>query len=440
MARISRPRLKPAGTRRRVVVLGGGFAGVWTARELERQLDPGRHEILLIARNNFFVMSPLLFEAGSGVLEFRHAVTPLRELLSWGRYYQGTVEGFRPDHNAVIVRSATGRPYEIAYDQLVVALGGVTNRELIPGSEHAIAFKVLGDAILLRNRVIDLLERAETEFDPEARRRLLSIVVIGGGLVGTELVGELTEMLGKMRLDYPSIRAGGVAIHLVEFGPRPLREMEEDLAKYATAVLRGRGVSVRVSTKVEAIGPDAVRLGDGTVIPAGLVVLASGTASNPVLRGSGFELSPRGHIMTDATMRAKGRENVWAVGDCAHIPDADGNPYPPLAQHAVRMGPVAARNVAAALTGRGAIRPFRYRSLGTLAALGHYAGVAQTPFLKATGFPAWWIWRTYYLFQTPRWSRRIRIMIDWTFALFFKPDTFKIDLGGRTPGSPPVPE
>lgn len=434
MPKLDRLRVRATGGRKRVVILGGGFGGVYTALELEKRLPASNYEVLLVAQNNFFVMSPLLFEAGSGVLEFRHAVTPLRELLTTGRYYQGTVEGFRLADNLVLVRSAAGRPYEIRYDQLVVALGGVTDRKRIPGSNHAIAFKEMGDAVLLRNHVIDLLEKAETEIDPGERKRLLSIVVIGGGLVGTELVGELTEMLAKMRRDYPSIKPSEINIHLIEGGPRLVNEMNADMGNYAASLLRERGVEVRVGTFVKEIGPDAVLLPDGTAIPAGLVVLASGTAANPVLADSGLPLSKRGTVVVDGTMRAKGMENVWALGDCAHIPDEKGDPYPPLAQHAVREARRLARNIAATLTGSGSIRPFRYKSKGTLAALGHYAGMAQTPFFTATGFPAWWIWRTYYLFQMPLWSRRLRIVIDWTMALFFKPDTFKIDLGGRTPG------
>jgi len=434
MPKLDRLRVRAAAGRKRVVVLGGGFGGVYTALELERHLPPSRYEVLLVSRENFFVMSPLLFEAGSGVLEFRHAVTPLRELLTTARYYQGRVEGFRLGDDVVCVRSAAGRPYEIRYDHLVVALGGVTDRKRIPGSQNAIAFKVMGDAILLRNRVIDLLEKAETEIDPAERKRLLSFITIGGGLVGTELVGELTEMLDKMRSDYPSIKSSEINIHLIEGGPRLVGEMSPEMGGYAASLLRKRGVDVRLGTFVKEIREDAVLLPDGTVIPAGLVVLASGTAANPVLAESGLPLSKRGTIIVDGTMRARGLENVWALGDCAQIPDEKGEPYPPLAQHAVREARRLARNIAATLTGRGSIRPFLYKNKGTLAALGHYAGMAQTPFFTATGFPAWWIWRTYYLFQMPLWSRRLRIVIDWTMALFFKPDTFKIDLGPRTPG------
>jgi len=440
MATISRVRVRPSGDKKRVAVLGGGWGGIFAAMTLQDLLPASKFEVLLVSRDNFFVVTPLLFEAGSGVLEFRHAVSPIRELLTNARYYQGTVEGFDLADNSVRVRSAAGRDYSIGYDQLVIALGGVTNRHLIPGSEHALAFKVLGDAILLRNRVIDLLERAETEIDPATRARLLTIVVIGGGLVGVELVGELTEMLEKMRLDYPSIKREEIAVHLIEGGPRLLREMAEPLADYATRTLQERGVRVKLDTRVKEIRADSVILPDGTVIPCGMSILASGNRPNPVIAESGLELSPRGQIMTDGTMRAKGRDNVWALGDCAHIPDPSGQPYPPLAQHATREGRLVARNIAAHMTGKGAIRPFNYSNRGTLAALGHYKGIAQTPLFCATGFLAWWMWRSYYLLQMPRWSRRFRIMVDWTMALLFKPDTFKIDLGNRTPDGKSVPE
>lgn len=419
--------------KKRILILGAGYAGMGVALKLQKQLPPDKFEIALVGRENFWLQTPLLFEAGSGVLEFRHVVTPIRELFTTALFYQGIVEGFRPDENTVQIVSLGGTCYDVSYDHLVVAIGGITNRQLIPGSQHALAFKVLGDAILLRNNIIDALERAETEFDAKRRAQLLTFVVIGGGLVGVELMGELTQMIEGIRIEYPSIKKEEIRFHLIDGGPRILKEMEAGPAAYAARVLIGRGVRITLNMRVKEILESGVVLQDGTTIASAIKILASGTAANPVLAQSGLVLSKHGHIVVDNTMLAKGRTNVWALGDCAEIPDPTGQPYPPLAQHAVREARVLGGNLVAVLTGRGKVRPFAYKHKGTLAALGHYSGIAQTPFFHATGFLAWWIWRTYYLFQMPLWSRRVRIIMDWTLALLFPPDTFKIDLGPRTP-------
>jgi NADH dehydrogenase len=416
-----------------VVILGAGFGGVFTARKLEKLWRGDPHlNITLVSRDNFFLMTPLLFEAGSGVLDPRHAVTPVRRMLDRTRFVEAEVEGIDFQRKVVIARHAPGtEQIEIGYDQLVVGLGGVTNTAMIPGSEHATTFKTLADAIYFRNCVIDQYEHADAEGDviPPG---MLTYVVVGAGLVGVELMGELTSFVKNIARHYPRARRRPAEFHLIEAGPRILPEMEPELADYAKGVLERRGVRVHLSSPVKEIKPDRVVMPDGSEIVAETIVLAAGVAPNPMLAGMGLEKDRKGRIATDATMRSKSDPSVWAIGDCASIPDPSGKPYPQLAQHALREAKVLARNITAVLRGKGALEPFLYETMGTLAALGHYTGVGKVMFARVRGFIAWWVWRSYYLSQMPRFERKLRIVLDWTVALFFPHDIVKLDLFGDT--------
>ncbi len=411
----------------RVVVIGGGVGGLAAARHLDR-LFRGRRdvEVVLISRDNFFLLSPLLFEACSGVLELRHCAQPIRPCLRHARFIEATVEGVDVSRRVVHAVAAEGGIHELAFDHLVVALGGSTNQSLIPGSEHARTFKTVADALLLRNHLIERFERADVETNPRRRQQLLSIVVIGGGLVGVELLGELTAFADDILRYYPRIRREELQFSLFEVGERVLPESTLPLAEYAMEVLGRRGARVHTSTPVEAIEPGAVRWRDGR-IEADTIVLAAGIVTNPVAAAMGVERDRRGRIVTDSTMRSVSHPEVWAIGDCASIPGPDGKPYPALAQHAIREARVVASNVHAAMSDREP-RSFIFRSLGTMAAFGHTRAAADVRGLFLTGFIAWWMRRTYYLFQMPRWDTRVRIALDWTLSLLFKPDLTKVDL------------
>jgi len=411
----------------RIVILGGGFGGVAAARRLEKLC--GRRpdvEITLVSQNNFFMLTPLLFEACSGRLELRHCAQPIRPTLRRTRFLEARVERVDPEGRVVHAVGGEGGTYELPYDHLVVGLGAATNEALIPGSASAMTFKSMADALLLRNHVIECFERADAARTSAARRRCLTIVVIGGGLVGVELLGELTAFADDVLRYYPSIRREELSFHLFEAGPRILPEIDPSLAEVAVRVLRRRGVDLRVSAPVQAIESDRIRLADET-IEAGTVVLAAGIVPSAVAAGIPVEHDRRGRIVVDAAMRSRSHPAVWALGDCAAIPGPDGTLYPALAQHAVREGRHVAENVFAAVEGRQPA-PFVFRSLGTMASLGHQRAVARVFGLRLTGFPAWWVRRTYYLFQMPRWDRRLRIVLDWTVALFFRPDITKVDI------------
>ena len=411
----------------RFVILGGGIGGVAVTRHLERLLGrKGNAEITLVSRDNFLVLTPLLFEACSGVLELRHCAQPIRPTLRRARFIEATVEDVDVERRIVRAVAAEGASYELEYDHLIIALGSTTNQSLIPGSSSAFTFKTMADALVLRNHLIERFERADAEPNAEARRQYLTVVVIGGGLVGVELLGEMTAFADDTLRYYPRIRRDEMRFHLFEAGPRILPEVDATLAEAATQVLRRRGGDIRASTPVRAIEPRAVHLADAT-IEAGTIVLAAGIAPNPVAARIRVARDGRGRIAVDATMRSRSHSAVWALGDCAAIPGPDGRPYPALAQHASREARQLARNVVAAVSGR-ALAPFAFRSLGTMASLGHSQAVAQVFGVRLTGFLAWWLRRTYYLFEMPRWDRRLRMVLDWTVALFFRPDITKVDL------------
>jgi NADH:ubiquinone reductase (H+-translocating) len=411
----------------RIVVLGGGFGGVTTARHLERLLR-GRTEvdITLVSRENFFVLTPLLFEACSGRLELRHCAQPIRAALRRARFVEATVEGV--DLHGQIVRAvgADWSTYELPYDHLVVALGASTNEQLIAGSSNAFTFKTMADALVLRNHVIEQFERADAAPNSTTRRSCLTIVVIGGGLVGVELLGELTAFAEDVLRLYPRIRRDEIRFRLFEAGPRILPEIDERLATVASGVLHRRGADVRVATAVRSIEPGHVHLANES-IRTGTVVLAAGTVPSAIASAIPVVHDQRGRIAVDGTMRSRSHPQVWALGDCAAIPGPDGRPYPPLAQHTVREARQLARNIQRVIEGR-APAPFVFHPLGTMASLGHTRAVALVFGVRLTGFPAWWVRRTYYLFQMPRWDRRLRIVLDWTVALFFRPDITKLEL------------
>jgi NADH dehydrogenase len=418
---------RPTAPPTRIVVLGGGVGGLAAARHLDRHL--GRRsdiEVTLVSRDNFFLLSPLLFEACSGVLVFRHCAQPIRPCLRHVRFIEATVEHVDVERRVVRVAPSEGAAHELPYDHLVIALGATTNVKLIPGSGHARTFKTVADALLLRNHVIERLERADVESDGKRRRQLLTVVVIGGGLVGVELLGELTAFVHDQLRYYPRIRRDELRFQLFEAGDRLLPEAMPFVARYAEAVLHRRGADLKTSTPVEAIEPGVVRWKDGT-IEADTIVLAAGIVPSAVAAAAAVERDRRGRIVTDATMRSVSHPNVWAIGDCAAIPSPDGKPYPALAQHAVRQARRVAQNIRTVLGGR-TPEPFRYRMLGTMAAFGHTRAAADVRGLELTGFIAWWMRRTYYLFQMPRWDTRIRIAVDWTVSLFFRPDLTKVDL------------
>jgi NADH dehydrogenase len=405
-----------------VVIAGGGFGGLYAARRLERVLPRQSARLTLVTDVNFMLYTPLLPGAAAGTLEPRHVVVPLREELHSTDIHLGHVTGADPALNELHVRSIDGRDERIRYDQLVVALGSVSRVLPIPGlAEHALGFKTIAEAIALRNRALLNLEIAESLEDPEERREYLTHVFVGAGYAGLEGIAELQDYVADVIERYPRCRLQGTRWILVEALDRVMQETPPSLAEFAARELRGRGLEIRTGTRVDSVEQDSIKLSTGETIPCRLVCWTAGVKPAPVVRDLGLPIDPGGRIEVDETMRVRGHENVWAIGDAAAVPDpAKGGETacPPTAQHALRQGRLVGENVAAAL-GNGRVKPFRYKTLGVFVDMGRHKAVATMLGIKLRGFPAWWAARTYHLLAIPGSGRRLRLIVDWTVGLFF---------------------
>lgn len=408
-----------------VVIAGGGFGGAYAARELERLMPRQSARLVLVNDVNFLLYTPFLPEAAAGTLEPRHVVTPLRDML--GRTYLrlGAITGHDPAARTIELRTHEGEVEELPYDQLILSLGSVSRLLPVPGLERAIGFKSLADAIWLRNHVIETLEAANASEDADRRRELLTYVFVGGGYAGVEALAELQDFAVDALDRYPRARLQGMRWILVEHEPRILPETDPDLAEYALRELRGRGIDVRLGTKLDRVDEGAAHLSTGEEIPARTVVWTTGVAPHPSLGDLNVPLDDHGRVRVDETMLVQGLDSVWAVGDCAAVPDPEGGICPMTAQHAIRQGRTVARNVAAAL-GIGEPRRFSYRSLGSFVNLGRHKAVAKVGRWKFRGFPAWWMARTYHVSQIPGWARKLRAVADWTVGLPFRRDTAEV--------------
>jgi NADH dehydrogenase len=417
-----RPDIQPT-TMPRILVLGGGFAGVHTALHLERQLagEP-RVEITLVSRDNFFLFTPMLHEVAASDLDITHIVSPIRTLLKRTTVFVGDVESIDLARRRVVVSHGFGRhSHELDYDHVVVALGSITNFYGLPGLEQrALTMKTLGDAIHLRNRVIATLEEGDTECATGVDG-LLTFTVAGGGFAGVETIAGLNDFVREALRFYPRLTADRIRMVLVHSGSLILPELGDQLGAYAQRKLARRGVEIITNAKVAAVDDSGVTLADGRHIPSRLVVWTAGTSPHPLIHDLPCGLD-RGRIVVDETLAVPGWPGVWALGDCAVVPDTrTGKPHPPTAQHALREGKTVAKNIAAAMRGRSA-EPFDFRTLGQLAAIGRRTGVARIFGFNFSGFPAWWLWRTIYLSKLPRLEKKIRVAIDWTLDLIFTKD------------------
>jgi NADH dehydrogenase len=421
-----------------VLILGGGFGGLTAARRLERKLPPQAAKVTLVNDVNFMLYTPLLPGAAGGTLEPRHVVVPLREQLERTELHIGTVLGADPDRRVVRVRSIGGSEGELRYDQLIVALGSTSRTLPIPGlAEHALGFKTLAEAIALRNRLVQTLEQAEIETDDASRRALLTYVFVGAGYAGLEGIAELQDFAADLVQRYPRARLQSLRFVLVEAQDRVMTEIQPDLAAFASAELRRRGIEIRTSTMIERVGPESVELSTGELVPARTVVWTAGVKPHPVVAKLGLPLDGGGRIASDRSCAVPGRPGVWAIGDAAAVPDpaAKGKPSPPTAQHVLRQAKVAADNVAHALAGEPQRRrPFRYRTLGVFVDMGRHQAVASTVGIKWRGFPAWFLARTYHLALMPGNARRARLVTDWTTGLLFGRDSAELGQLGHPPG------
>ena len=407
----------------RLLILGGGFGGVETARRLERLLrGRGDIEITLVSRDNFFLFTPMLHEVAASDVDITHIVSPLRALLRRARIIVGEVRFVDLAQRRVVVSHGLDpHEHQLEYDHLVIALGSTTNFYGLPGlADHALTMKTLGDAIHLRNRVIALLEQAATECD-SGDRSLLTVVVAGGGFAGVETIAALNDFIRDALDLYPRLQQRDVRTVLVHAGGHILPELGEKLGVYAAQKLTARGVEILTGARVHSVDGQGVTLTDGTQIPSRLVVWTAGTSPHPLLQQLPCALD-HGRVVVDETLRVPGWAGVWSLGDCAVVPDSrTGGTHPPTAQHALREARTVARNIVAVLDGRPA-RAFAFRTLGQLAAIGRRTGVARMFGVNFSGFLAWWLWRTVYLTKLPRLEKKLRVAIDWTLDLVFAKD------------------
>ncbi|HEU4656331.1 MAG TPA: NAD(P)/FAD-dependent oxidoreductase [Capillimicrobium sp.] len=421
----------------KVVIAGGGFGGLYAARTLERVLPPQSAQITLVNDVNFMLYTPLLPGAAAGTLEPRHVVVPLREQLHRTDLRLGTVVGANPDAKCIRVQSAEGHREDLRYDHLIVALGSISRTLPIPGlAEHAIGFKTLPEAIALRNRLLYCFEAAETLEDPAERQAYLTFVFVGAGYAGVEGLAELQDFAADVIDLYPRCRMQGTRFILVEARDRIMPEIPAPLAEFATNELRGRGMEIRTSTTLQAVTATTATLSDGEVVPTHTVAWTAGVRAHPIVSQLGLPVTDGGRLEVDSYLQVRGRDDVWAIGDAAAVPDAAQgyrSPTPPTAQHAMRQGRTVARNVAHAIGAHARRRKFTYKTLGVFVDMGRGQAVAQTVGIKWRGPVAWFLARTYHLLLMPSLKRKARLVTDWTVGLFFGRDASELGQLGHPP-------
>ncbi|MFF8808682.1 NAD(P)/FAD-dependent oxidoreductase [Streptomyces omiyaensis] len=417
----------------RILVVGGGYVGMYTALRLQRQLRAeiagGAVEIVVVTPDPYMTYQPFLPEAAAGSLSPRHVVVPLRRVLDRCRLLIGEVESI--DHAkraAILTTLATDEegagPVALTYDELVLAPGSVSRTLPVPGlAEHGIGFKTVEEAIGLRNHVLEQLDIASSTRDPALRDAALTFVFVGGGYAGVEALAELEDMARYATRYYHNIRPEDLRWVLVEAAGRILPEVGDEMGRYAIRELRGRNVDVRLDTRLDSCEDRVAVLSDGTRLPTRTVVWTAGVKPAPVLAATDLPRDGRGRIRCTAHLAVDGAPHAWAAGDAAAVPDVTakeaGTPCAPNAQHAVRQAKVLAENLAASLRGR-PLKEYAHAHAGSVASLGLHKGVAHVYGRKLKGYPAWFMHRVYHLSRMPTANRKARVLAEWTLSGLFK--------------------
>jgi NADH dehydrogenase len=414
---------------KRILILGGGFAGAYTALHLEKRLASVPDvEIMLAAKENFVLFTPMLHEVAASAVAVTDVVQPLRKMLRRTRVLIVEIASIDLACKRVrIVQSDLAQAFDLTYDHLVLALGTVPNFHRTPGiEEHALTMRTLGDGILLRNRMIEALDVADNHPDEAERMAMLTVAVAGGGFAGAETAGAVNDLLREAIHFYPNLREDMLRIVLVHHGEVILPELSESLGRYAETQLQKRGVEIRLNTGVTGYDGKELTLSDGTKIITRLVVWTAGITPSPLVSGLPCA-KERDRVVVNACLQIPQWPGVWALGDCASVPDSlnPGKYCPPTAQHATRQAAVLAANLVAEMRGQ-ALQPFRFKTLGMLAAIGRRAGVAEILGVRFSGIIAWALWRAIYLFKLPGLQKKVRVALDWALDLVFSRDIVQL--------------
>jgi NADH:quinone reductase (non-electrogenic) len=405
---------------KRIVIVGGGFAGTTLARALEHD-PPAGYEVILISEESYTTFNPMLAEAVGAAVFPEHVVAPIRQIANRTRFIMGRVTALDPQRRTLACDTLAGQQ-DIAWEHCVLGFGNRARLDLLPGlAEHALPLKTVGDALHIRNVVLRRLAQIELETDEAVRKRLGHFVVIGGGFSGVETAGALADCLSSVVRYYPRVSPDGLRVTLLQDLDRLLPELPEALGRAAHRSLAARGVSVRSGTRASCVGEQGVMLAGGEFLRAATVLCTIGTRPNALVERM---LLPtmRGRIVVNADLSVPGAPGLWAVGDCALVRNRRDDSYaPPTAQFAVAEARALARNLRAAIAGA-PTSPFGYRSRGAMAAIGHRKGVAELFGVRLTGLPAWLMWRAYYLSRMPTFGRKLRIFVEWSWAMFFPTD------------------
>ena len=404
------------------MVLGGGYVGLYTSLGLLRKLRAGEATVTVIDPRSYMTYQPFLPEASAGSLSPRHVVVPLRRVLKGAEIINAHVTKVDHARKVVTVEPLEGASYEVPYDEVVVALGSKARTLPIPGlAEEGIGFKTVEEAIWLRNHVLRCLDLADSTQDAERRSRALTFTFVGGGYAGVEAIAELEDMARYALRYYPEVHPDELRFVLVEATGRILPEVGEDMGRYTLDELRQRGLDVLLQTRLESCVDGHVVLSDGQRFDSDTVVWTAGVKASPVLANTDLPLDDKGRLVCDADLRVHGLTDAWGAGDNAAVPDITnpGSYCSPSAQHAVRQATHLADNIVKSLRGK-EIEPYRHKHVGSVASLGLHKGVAQVYGVKLRGWPAWFMHRTYHVSRVPTLNRKIRVIVDWTLALFFK--------------------
>ncbi len=410
-----------------IVILGGGFAGAYGARALKSQLQTDTAQtVALLADQNAMLFHPMLAEVSGSSISPLHVVNPLRLFCRGTSIFMGTVDEIDLEQKTVSFSPGPFTPpAKLVFEHLVLAIGSVVDVSRVPGMpEHGYLMKTVGDAIRLRSDVLERLEAASVTTEEPIRRKLLTFVVVGGGYSGVETAGQIWDLLRDVQRFYPRINPKEFRLVLVQSGPYLLPQIGEELGKYCDTELRGRGIEVRLNARVNAITAERAILNTGDIIETNTVVTTVGNATHPVIKKliDRYQLAnERGRLVTEPTLQLKGYQNIWSAGDCAAVPQADGSVSPATAQFAMRQGALLGKNILAARNNQ-PLEPFRFKTLGEMASLGHRNAVGKVLGFKVSGFLGWLMWRATYLYKLPGLEQKAKVFFEWNLELLFPRD------------------